>query len=102
MSFICMRTQIVPAFIALSFIGWIVFVAGFGKQNEEYVAITMSLIVYKVYICSPAKFLYINYVPSNTVISLLALENRMKSTYYNYYDVYKVSLYEVFVYSPNT
>ena len=38
MSFICMRTQIVPVFIVLSFIGWIVFIAGFGKQNEEYVS----------------------------------------------------------------
>ena len=37
LSFIFMRTQIAPVFIALSFIGWIVFVAGFGKQNEEYV-----------------------------------------------------------------
>ena len=30
-------TQVVPVFIALSFIGWIVFVAGFGEQNNEYV-----------------------------------------------------------------
>ena len=37
MSFIFMRTQIAPVLLALSFIGWIVFVAGFGKQNEEYV-----------------------------------------------------------------
>jgi hypothetical protein len=27
--------KIVPAFVALSFVGWIVFVAGFGKQNKD-------------------------------------------------------------------
>jgi hypothetical protein len=28
--------KVVPAFVALSFIGWIVFVAGFGKEYEGY------------------------------------------------------------------
>ena len=33
---ILLSVQVVPAFVALSFIGWIVFVAGFGLQNKEY------------------------------------------------------------------
>ena len=40
----CVHVQVVPAFVALSFIGWIVFVAGFGKEYERYVVMLCSVI----------------------------------------------------------
>ena len=33
-SYALFSLQIVPIFVGLAFIGWIVFVAGFGKYNE--------------------------------------------------------------------
>ena len=40
--------QVVPVFIALSFIGWIVFVAGFGKLNKEYALLYTMHIYYGI------------------------------------------------------
>lgn len=60
--------QIAPIFIALSFIGWILFVVGFRLQNKKYaykhpfiVTINSTLIEHgcsQIYSCCSCKILY--------------------------------------------
>ena len=44
-----MYVQVVPAFVVLSFFGWILFVAGFGKEFKGYIHVCNN--VYTIQMC---------------------------------------------------
>ena len=46
-----MYVQVVPVFVVLSFFGWILFVAGFGKEFKGYVVYMYAIMLHNTDVC---------------------------------------------------